>query len=56
MGQLLPLPAGPVEPDILSLWMDLFSSDSVILIIVTCNCLPFHIRGRFLGDTSHDEC
>ena len=24
-----------------SLWMDLFSLDSVIFIIVTCNCLPF---------------
>ena len=25
----------------MGLWMDLFSLDSVILIIVTCNCLPF---------------
>ena len=25
----------------LRLWMDLFSLDSVILIMVTCNCLPF---------------
>ena len=32
---------GPIEPDKSSLWMDLFSLDSVILIIVTCNCLPF---------------
>ena len=32
---------GPVEPDTLSLWMELFSLDSVILIIATCNCLPF---------------
>ena len=32
---------GPIDPDKLSLWMDLFSLDSVILIIVTCNCLPF---------------
>ena len=37
----LSFPRGPVEPDTLSLWMDLFSLDSVILIIVTCNCLPF---------------
>ena len=34
-------PTGPVELDTLSLWMDLFSLDSVILIIVTCNCFPF---------------
>ena len=35
-------PPGPVEPDKSSLWMDLFSLDSVILVIVTCNnCLPF---------------
>ena len=32
---------GPIEPDKSSLWMDLFSLDSVILIMVTCNCLPF---------------
>ena len=37
----LSFPRGPVEPDTLSLWMDLSSLDSVILIIVTCNCLPF---------------
>ena len=37
----LSFPRGPVEPDTLSLRMDLFSLDSVILIIVTCNCLPF---------------
>ena len=37
----LSFPREPVEPDTLSLWMDLFSLDSVILIIVTCNCLPF---------------
>ena len=36
-----PPPTGPVEPDTLSLWMGLFSLDSVILIIVTCNCFPF---------------
>ena len=36
-------PPGPVKPDTfnLSLWMDLLSLDSVALIIVTCNCLPF---------------
>ena len=34
-------PPGPIEPDTSSLWMDLFSLDSVTLIIVTCNCLPF---------------
>ena len=37
----LSFPRGPVEPDTLSLLMDLFSLDSVILITVTCNCLPF---------------
>ena len=34
-------PPGPVDPDTASLWMDLFSLDSVIFIIVTCICLPF---------------
>ena len=34
-------PLAPVELDTSSLWMDLFSLDSVILIIVTCNCFPF---------------
>ena len=46
------VPPGPVEPDKSSLWMDLFSLDSVILIVVTCNyyCLPFsfHIEVDFL--------
>ena len=54
----LSFPRGPVEPDTLSLWMDLLYLDSVnrsifrthfttsaensvILVIVTCNCLPF---------------
>ena len=32
---------GPVELDKSSQWMDWFSLDSVILIIVTGNCLPF---------------
>ena len=32
---------GPVEPDTSSLWMDSFSLDSVVLIIETCNRLPF---------------
>ena len=46
-GGQLP-PPGPVEPDKSSLWIedfhyskDLFSLDSVILIVVTCSCLPF---------------
>ena len=34
-------PLAPVELDTSSLWMDLFSLDSVIFIIVTCNCFPF---------------
>ena len=34
---------GPVELDTSSLWMDLFSLDSVILIKVTCNCLPVSV-------------
>ena len=34
------LPPGPDEPDTSSLWMDLFSLDSVILIIVTCQLFP----------------
>ena len=44
-GKRAAVPCGPVEPDTSvdtsSLWMDLFSLDSVILIIVTYNCLPF---------------
>ena len=52
-GAAAPSP-GLVEPGTSSLCMDLFSVDSVILIIVTCNCLPFHIRSRFFGDISHD--
>ena len=36
---------------------DLLSIDSVILIIETCNCLPFsYSRSIFQGDTSHDKC
>ena len=38
-GQLLPLDL--LSQTHLSLWMDLLSLDSVALIIVTCNCLPF---------------
>ena len=34
-----PPPPWPVEQDTSSLWMGLFSLDSVILIIVTCNLL-----------------
>ena len=58
----LSFPRGPVEPDTLSLWMDLLYLDSVnrsifrthfmtsaensvILVIVTCNCLPFSYWG-----------
>ena len=33
-----------------SLWMDLFSLDS-ILVIVTCNCLPFSYSRWFFSDT-----
>ena len=32
-GNSPPPPPGPVEPDILSLWMDLFSLDSVIFVV-----------------------
>ena len=52
-------PPGPVELDKSSLWMDLFSLDSVFLVIVTCNncyVCNFHIRDRFFGDISHDKC
>ena len=45
---------GPVEPDKSSLLIDLFSLDSVILIIVTCNCLPFAMS--IFRDISHDKC
>ena len=38
-GGPLPPPPWPVEQDTSSLWMGLFSLDSVILIIVTCNLL-----------------
>ena len=38
-GQLSPL--GTVEPDKSSLWVDLFSLDSIILIVVTCICFLF---------------
>ena len=40
-GKGAAVPPGPVEPDKSSLWMDLFSLDSVIFVKVTCNCLPF---------------
>ena len=33
-----------------SLWMDLFSLDS-ILVIVTCNCLPFSYLRWFFSET-----
>ena len=38
-GKLSPL--GTVEPDKSSLWVDLFSLDSIILIVVTCICFLF---------------
>ena len=34
-GGHLPLPPEPIEPDTSNFWMDLFSLDSLILIIVT---------------------
>ena len=40
-GEGRQLPPGTVEPDKSSLWMDLFSLDSVILIVVTCICVQF---------------
>ena len=53
-GQLSP-PPGPVEPDKSSLWIedfhyskDLFSLDSVVLIVVNCSCLPFSWPGNRL--------
>ena len=49
-------PPGPFEPDKSSLWTDLYSLDSVILVIVTCNCLPFSdLRSNFRSDISHDK-
>ena len=43
-------PPGAFEPDKASLWTDLSSLDSVILVIVTCNCLPFScLRSIFRG-------
>ena len=39
---------GPPEPDKLCLWMDLFSLDSVILIVVTWN-IVCHFHGREIG-------
>ena len=32
-----------------SLWMDFLSLDSVILIVVNCNCLPFHADEKLFG-------
>ena len=52
-GSCPPPPPGPVEPDRSSLWTedfhyskDLFSLDSVVLIVVTCTCLPFSWPGN----------
>ena len=42
-GRGPPPSPGPVEPDKSSLWVDLFSSDSVILVIVTCSNSEFAI-------------
>ena len=42
--------ASGVVGDKSSLWMDLFSSDS-ILVIVTCNCLPFSYSRWFFSET-----
>ena len=42
---------GLVEPDTSSLWLDLLSLDSVILIIATCSVF-FISQGRFFGDIS----
>ena len=42
-GSCPPPSPGPVEPDKSSLWVDLFSSDSVILVIVTCSNSEFAI-------------
>ena len=49
-----PPPPGPVEPGKSSLWIDLSSLDSVILIIVTCSWIVchFHVRGRLFGGIS----
>ena len=49
---------GPIESGTSSLWMDLFSLDSVSLIIVTCNIIVchFHIRGQYFRDISHKKC
>ena len=39
---------GEQLPDKSSLWMDMFSFNSVILIVVTCKIVcHFHIRGLF---------
>ena len=54
-GGSCPLSPGPVKPDTSSLWVDLFSLDSVILII-NRDLQLFAIRGRFFGDISHDKC
>ena len=40
---------GEQLPDKSSLWMDMFSLDSVILIVVTCNCLPWAEGGGVVG-------
>lgn len=47
-------PPGPVEPGKSSLFMDLFSLGSVIMIIVTCSCLSFICEVDF-SETSVSE-
>ena len=42
LPQLPPYPAGLVEPDTSSLWLDLLSLESVILNIATCSFCFFH--------------
>ena len=46
-------PHGSIEPEKSSLWMDLFSLVSVILIVVTCNYLLFswpRNKGTFVSN------
>ena len=47
-------PPRPVEPDTTSLWMDLFSLNSAILIIVTCNGLPYS-RSTYLMTSAENS-
>ena len=47
---------GPIESGTSSLWMDLYSLDSVSLIIVTCNVCHFHMQAQYFRDISHKKC